>query len=73
VDWKEGDVVRLKSSGSSRSSEPNMTVMNVSDDGIRCWWFDKSKLREKVFPDWALVEAKSATSVINIDLGDGPP
>ena len=70
MDWKKGDLVRLKSSG------PNMTVMDVSDEGIRCWWFDKDKHREKVFPDWALVEAESRTTltVVHRDetLGDDP-
>ena len=34
--WKKADVVRLNSSG------PNMTVMDVSDAGVRCCWIDKS-------------------------------
>jgi uncharacterized protein YodC (DUF2158 family) len=49
--WKKADEVRLKSSG------PNMTVLDVSDDGVRCWWFDKNKLHKEVFPAEMLIEA----------------
>jgi uncharacterized protein YodC (DUF2158 family) len=63
------DVVRLKSSGSSGPSGPNMTVLDVSDySGVHCCWFDRGKLREKVFPDEALVKAAPSNVEINIDL-----
>jgi uncharacterized protein YodC (DUF2158 family) len=63
------DVVRLKSSGSSGPSGPNMTVLDVSDSGLDCWWFDKSgKLHNKVFPDEALVKAAPSNAAIHIDL-----
>lgn len=68
--WKKADVVRLKSAGPSGPSGPNMTVMDVSDDGVRCWWFDKSKLHEEVFPAEVLIEAKAANLAINIQLGN---
>ena len=63
------DVVRLKSSGSSGPSGPNMTVLDVSDSGVQCWWFDKSgKLHGKVFPDEVLVKAASSNLAIQINL-----
>ena len=38
-----GQVVVLKSGG------PDMTVKNVSDEGVTCDWFDKSKLNHATF------------------------
>jgi uncharacterized protein YodC (DUF2158 family) len=61
VTWKKADEVRLKSSG------PNMTVMDVSDDGVRCWWFDKNKLHKEVFPAEMLIEAKAAGFTLNVN------
>jgi uncharacterized protein YodC (DUF2158 family) len=62
------DVVRLKSSG---PSGPNMTVLDVSESGVQCCWFDRSgKLREKIFPDEVLVEARSSNLTINFNLRD---
>ena len=52
--WKQGDLVRLKSSG------PDMTVLGVSDKGVQCRWFDKSgKLHNEMFPDEVLVKGAS--------------
>lgn len=66
--WKTGDEVQLKSSG------PNMTVLDVSEEGVKCRWFDKSgKLHDKTFPCETLVKAESSRLTINIDLGDDPP
>ena len=69
--WKKGDVVRLKS---SKTSGPDMTVLDVSEDlGVLCWWFDKSgKLHKETFPDEALVEPASSNLTINFHL-DSPP
>jgi uncharacterized protein YodC (DUF2158 family) len=68
VAWKKFDVVRLKSSG------PDMTVLEVSDSGVQCRWFDKSgKLHDKVFPDEALVKGASPYLTINMNLRDSPP
>jgi hypothetical protein len=51
-----------------------MTVLEVSDSGVQCRWFDKSgKLHDKVFPDEALVKAASAYLTINMNLRDSPP
>jgi uncharacterized protein YodC (DUF2158 family) len=66
--WKTGDEVQLISSG------PNMTVLDASDEGVRCRWFDKSgKLHEKTFPDETLINAESSRLTINVNLGDDPP
>jgi hypothetical protein len=43
-----------------------MTVMDVSDDGVRCWWFDKSKLHEEVFPAEVLIEGIGASNTITV-------
>jgi uncharacterized protein YodC (DUF2158 family) len=65
------DVVQLKSSG------PNMTVQDVSDKGVICWWFDSTdKLHEKMFPkevldkssNGVLDKAKTAAPQIIIDM-----
>jgi uncharacterized protein YodC (DUF2158 family) len=43
-EFKEGDVVRLKSGG------PNMTVETVDDDEVRCAWFDdKNQIHRENF------------------------
>jgi len=44
-------------------------VLDVSDSGVQCWWFDKSgKLHGKVFPDEVLVKAASSNLAIQINL-----
>jgi uncharacterized protein YodC (DUF2158 family) len=61
VTWKKADVVRLNSSG---PKGPNMTVLDVSDNGVRCCWIDKSdKPHDKVFPDEALIEGVDASNI----------
>jgi len=53
MNWKEGDVVRLKSGG------PAMTVERVKDKqgikSIRCSWFDGSKKMDALFHPDALM------------------
>ncbi len=50
--WKKGDVVRLKGSGQE------MDVLDVSDTGVLCGWFDKNgKLHKELLPSEALIEA----------------
>jgi uncharacterized protein YodC (DUF2158 family) len=67
VAWKKSDLVRLKS---SKVSGPDMTVLDVSNAGVRCCWTDNSgRPHDKVFPDEALVEGASSYLTINIDLG----
>jgi uncharacterized protein YodC (DUF2158 family) len=47
-----------------------MTVQDVSDQGVKCRWFDKSgKLRADMFTDEELVEEPSSPPLtINMDL-----
>ena len=66
--WKIGDEVQLKSSG------PNMTVFDFSEEDVKCRWFDKSgTLHDKTFASKTLVEAESSRLTINVNLGDDPP
>ena len=44
-----GDQVRLRSGG------PPMTVVKVTEDDVRCMWFESNEfLRQEVFPTFAL-------------------
>ena len=47
-----------------------MTVLDVSNAGVRCCWIDNSgRPHEKVFPGEALVEGASSYLTINMNLG----
>ena len=51
-DFKDGDVVRLKSGG------PKMTVSEVSGSDCNCQWFDEKKLLFGYFNSEALVKVE---------------
>lgn len=57
AEFKKGDVVQLRSGG------PRMTVVDLGDysssglgpaDGVKCQWFEKTKIHEQVFDAAAL-------------------
>lgn len=64
-DFKKGDVVVMRSGG------PKMTVADVGDysgyglgpvNGVKCQWFDKTKMFEQVF-DAEVLKAYTAPSI----------
>ncbi len=65
-EFKKGDVVVMRSGG------PKMTVADIGDysggfstgpqDGVKCQWFEKTKMFEQVF-DAAVLKPYSAPAV----------
>jgi uncharacterized protein YodC (DUF2158 family) len=52
MEFKPGDIVRLKSGG------PAMTVESMGDDGINCVWFDGKRRQAKRFVPQTLTTAE---------------
>ncbi len=52
MEFKPGDIVRLKSGG------PAMTVESVGQDGINCVWFDGKRRLAKPFVPQTLTAAE---------------